>query len=237
MALFGVSQRFYSWVIGETEPMGALLLDYLETDNLSGMETEAADGILCDGINLPAAEYIARTRLLEMLHWNAAAMRFFQETVINGTDENPGISVVFCLLRSAGRRYLVMEFVAGGSLVGSFGETGKVPPLMRWLQGATRQPLPADSDVPRWEPEWNSIDLIDFGFAKMAAPIRDSLCGTLVVTPEFVAPRKVTGPGGADLAKVCSAGITLYEMLRDSRQSVQGSEKVVALYQLSPLKR
>ena len=114
--------------------MGALLLDFLEADNLAGVEAEAADGVLCDGINLPAAEYIARTRLLEMLHWNAAAMRFFQETVISGTDDNPGISVVFCLLRSAGRRYLVMEFVAGGGLVNFLGEIGTEPPLMRWLQ-------------------------------------------------------------------------------------------------------
>jgi serine/threonine protein kinase len=163
-------------------------------------------------------------------------MHFFQHTVVHGSDGNPGITAVFCLLRSYGRRYLVTEFVAGGSLMGSFEEqeSKQAVPLLRWLQGATGHPPVWDGEPSSWEPDGNHIELVDFGFAKFAAPVRAPLCGTIVVTPEFVAPRELAGPGGADLAKVCSAGITLYEMLRNPDRTVQGSERVLVLFRLSP---
>jgi len=189
---------------------------------------------LCDGIHLPTAEYVARNSLLELLVSNEQAMRFFQNTVLRGSDENPGVTMVFCLLRSGQGRYLVTEFVAGGSLIGSFGEAGseQAVPLLRWLQGVTGDPPVWAGEPASWDGD--RIELVDFGFAKFAAPFGAPLCGTIVVTPEFVAPRDLAGPGGADLAKVCSAGITLYEMLREPERAVQGSERMLVLFRLSP---
>jgi serine/threonine protein kinase len=200
------------------------------------VETDTVGASLCDGIDLPTAEYVARTSLLELLHSNEEAMEFFQDTVLHGSDGNPGITAVFCLLSSHGRRYLVTEFVAGGSLMGSFSseESRQAVPLLRFLQGATGRPPVWEGEPSSWEPDGDHIKLVDFGFAKFTGRFRDPLCGTIVVTPEFVAPRVLAGPGGADLAKVCSAGITLYEMLRYPERSVQGSERVLVLFRLSP---
>ena len=198
------------------------------------VEPETFEASVCDGIHLSTAEHVARTSLLELLSSNAQAMQFFQNTVLRGSDQNPGITALFCLLRSGQGRYLVTEFVAGGSLIGSFGEAGseRAVPLLRWLQGVTGDPPVWAGEPASWDGD--RIELVDFGFAKFAAPVEVPLCGTIVVTPEFVAPRELAGPGGADLAKVCSAGITLYEMLCDPERAVQGSERMLVLFQLSP---
>jgi hypothetical protein len=189
---------------------------------------------VCDGIDLNQAQLTARRELHQMLSADRATFDFLRGRIC-GEESNPGIAGIYCLLRSRGKQYLVMEFLAGEN----GGECARrspasfeqATPILNWLCQGTGKAEPARSrSVSR-----SQAEVVDIGFARIATNPEKPLHGVVVVTPEYVAPGLMLGPGSNDPGVACSSAITLYELLcckAGSESSVEGANQVVTLCRL-----
>jgi TolB-like protein/predicted Ser/Thr protein kinase len=147
--------------------------------------------------------------------------RFEQEARAIAALNHPHI----CTLHDVGPDYLVMEYVEGTAL------SGPVPveeALRLALQiaaaleaahakGITHRDLkPANILVTK-----EGVKLLDFGLAKVAeakeASVTQTLAGTILGTPSYMAPEQIEGKPCDARSDVFSFGVVLYEMLTGSR--------------------
>jgi predicted Ser/Thr protein kinase len=175
---------------------------------------------------------VGRTVAVKMLPPEAAPdpdrlARFLTEAKALAALQHPNVVQLFHAGEAAGRPFLVMEFVTGGTLRQSLRAGPWDPPaaakLVRTLADATaaahklgivhRDLKPGnvllsadDGPVPK---------VADFGLARFLADDRRTASGEVLGTPEFMAPEQASGRGEfiGPATDVWALGATLYEVL------------------------
>jgi serine/threonine-protein kinase len=156
--------------------------------------------------------------------------RFFNEARATSLIRHPGIVEVFdCGVDANGRAYIVMEHLEGETLGDRLRRTRKLP----WVEataiagqvadalGAVHKKRIIHRDL---KPEniflvgdAAAVKVLDFGVAKLQvldAPIRLTIRGMLMGTPEYMSPEQCKGSEDIDhRADIYALGCILFEML------------------------
>ena len=163
--------------------------------------------------------------------------RFLREARAAGSIQHPNVVRVYDAGEHESGVYLVMELVVGDSLTHYLEQRGKLAPrdaidlLMPALrgvaaankQGVIHRDLKPDNLIvcgaDRGKPE---IKVLDFGLSKLVGPAADSLHtlpGTLVGTPQYMAPEQADSRIGAvsERSDVYTLAAILYEALAGRR--------------------
>ncbi|MCL7455479.1 MAG: serine/threonine protein kinase, partial [Anaerolineae bacterium] len=150
--------------------------------------------------------------------------RFVREGEALRQLDHPNIVRMVAAVEDGGQHYLVMEYVAGGSLQDLLDTQGTLPTprvleialdLADALTRAHRlgiihrdlkpaNVLLAEDGTPR---------LTDFGIAHVAESPRLTQTGVLVGTPDFVSPEACEGKPSDERADIWAFGVLLFEML------------------------
>jgi DNA-binding beta-propeller fold protein YncE len=149
--------------------------------------------------------------------------RFRAEAHAVARLQHPGVVQLFEVGENEGRPYLVMEYVAGGSLADRLDGT-PLPPqeaaLVEKLARAThaahqaeiihRDLKPANVLLAGGEPK-----ITDFGLAKRLDVAGQTVSGAIVGTPSYMAPEQASSKGKAvgPATDVYGLGAILYELL------------------------
>ncbi len=149
--------------------------------------------------------------------------RFRREGEALQTLNHPNIVRVYAVVEEAGRYYLVMEYIPGGSLADRLARVGMLsvePALAIAMDLADaltrahrlgiihRDLKPANillaEDGPR---------LVDFGLAHLSGRSQLTRSGTVVGTVGYLSPEAIAGQKLDERADIWSLGVILYEML------------------------
>jgi putative two-component system response regulator len=149
--------------------------------------------------------------------------RFQQEARSVARLKHPNILSVFDFGQADGITYLVLELVEGGTLAQSLGAPMELEEVVRILQ-----PLASALDHAHSQGIFHrdikpsnvliqkdgTPVLADFGLAKMASSVRRlTASGTVMGTPEYMAPEQVTGEPIGPSSDLYSFAVVAYEML------------------------
>ena len=149
--------------------------------------------------------------------------RFQQEARSVARLKHPNILSVFDFGQADGITYLVLELVEGGTLAQSLGSPMELEEVVRILQ-----PLASALDHAHSQrilhrdikPSNVLIQkdgtpvLADFGLARMAGSVRRlTASGTVMGTPEYMAPEQVVGEAIGPASDLYSFAVVAYEML------------------------
>jgi serine/threonine protein kinase len=163
--------------------------------------------------------------------------RFLREARAAGSIQHPNVVRVYDAGEHESGVYLVMELVVGESLTSYLQQRGKLSPrdaidlMMPGLrgvaaankQGVIHRDLKPDNLIvcgaDRGKPE---LKVLDFGLSKLVGPAADSLHtlpGTLVGTPQYMAPEQADGRIGtvSERSDVYTLAAILYEALTGRR--------------------
>jgi serine/threonine-protein kinase len=146
--------------------------------------------------------------------------RFVREARLAGRLSHPNVVRVYDAGDAAGRPFIVMEYVSGGSLA----DAGRVPAARvvelavqacAGLQHAHdaglvhRDVKPANLLVR----DDGVLKIADFGIARAAESTRHTQAGTLLGTAAYLAPEQIAGEDATPASDVYSLGAVLYELL------------------------
>ncbi|HVO72143.1 MAG TPA: serine/threonine-protein kinase, partial [Aggregatilineaceae bacterium] len=194
-------------VLGE----GGMGTVYRGLDTHTG-ETIAIKLLKDDAVNL-------NTQLVERFNREAEALRQLN---------HPNIVKVITSLQDDNKRYIVMEYVGGGSLQDLLRRDGKLPlervltigleladALTRThhLKIIHRDLKPANVLLA----EDNSVRLTDFGIAQFAAKERVTKSGMIIGTPDYLCPEALQGGEVDQRADIWAFGVILFELLTGQR--------------------
>ncbi len=156
--------------------------------------------------------------------------RFEQEARAIAALNHPHI----CTLHDVGPDYLVMEYVEGAALSGPLPVEEALRLALQMAaaleaahaKGITHRDLkPANILVTK-----EGVKLLDFGLAKVAetkeASVTQTLAGTILGTPSYMAPEQIEGQPCDARSDVFSFGAVLYEMLT-GRRAFEGMASVL----------
>ncbi len=180
---------------------------------------------------------------------NQALARFRREASILAKIAHPNIVTVHDIGTTAtGEPYLVMEYVSGRSLSDIIREQGRVPleqavslllQIARALhtvheEGVIHRDLKPGNILVATKPSGVQVAKIaDFGLAKVVEDRRSgefmTRAGTILGTPEYMAPEQIKGSQIDRRADVYSLGCMAYEMLTGAPPFV-GEEEMSTLY-------
>ena len=150
--------------------------------------------------------------------------RFLQEASSQSSLQHPNIAQVLDYVEQEGQYYLVMEYLAGGTLSEAI-ERGAIPipQALSWARQALKaldyahQHRIIHRDV---KPSNIMLDrngqarVLDFGIAMVMGGRRLTSSGVAIGTAEYMSPEQITRPQAVDhRTDVYSMGIVLYEML------------------------
>ena len=151
--------------------------------------------------------------------------RFKREATASGRLEHPNIVSILSMEREEPFIFLVMEFVAGGSLVDLIVRERRLAPkravpimvdILSGLQHAHERGVLHRDIKPGnilLTPEGRA-KVIDFGLAKDAeAQTILTLAGNVVGTPAYMAPEQAKGEGASPASDQYSCGILMFLML------------------------
>lgn len=137
--------------------------------------------------------------------WHKAVKLFHQEALRLNELEYPQIPKLLAHFEQNHKFYIVEEFVAGKTLAQELQQQGvfKEPQIWEILKGLlptlqfihSRQVIHRDikpENIMRRSLRGDLV-LIDFGVAKFSTNIRQSRTGTIVGSPEFIAPEQMRG--------------------------------------------
>ena len=185
-------------------------------------------------IKVLSARYSNDQRMIKRLHHEARAVNRIG---------HPNIIDVFDFGRTADRReYFVMEYLEGETLAGLLERKGRVAwPVLGQIAEQLLDALAAAHDLgivhrdikPEniflcWpDPGRVSVKVLDFGIAKSLDLTGDderlTRAGTIVGTPEYMAPEQIRGRSVDGRADVYSVAVILYEALAGRRPFEAGS--------------
>ena len=149
--------------------------------------------------------------------------RFDREARVISRLDHPNILAIHDFGEDDGVTYMVMPFLAGGTLAQNLGQPWSVQAAVRVLE-----PLASALDYARERGiihrdvkpsnvligEGGRVVLADFGIARLTeAPLTQSIVGT----PAYMAPEQVQGEPATSASDQYSLGIVAYEMLTGRR--------------------
>ena len=154
--------------------------------------------------------------------------RFESEAQVVARLEHPHIVPLYDFWRKAGRAYLVMRYLGGGSVRDLVNAQGKLS--LDKVSRISMQTLSAmafahrNSVVHRdIKPDNVFLDddgnayLSDFGIAKTVGADASEASGQIVGTPAYLAPEQIRGEEATPQSDIYAFGIMLYEMLSGAR--------------------
>ena len=156
--------------------------------------------------------------------------RFESEAQVVARLEHPHIVPLYDFWRKAGRAYLVMRFLGGGSVRDLVNRQGKLS--LDMVSRISMQTLSAMAFAHRngvihrdikpdnvFMDEDGNAYLSDFGIAKTTGASTDpnEAAGQIVGTPAYLAPEQIRGEEATAQSDIYAFGIMLYEMLSGER--------------------
>jgi len=167
--------------------------------------------------------------------------RFVQEAKAAAKLSHAHIAQVYEIGEEDGRLYIVMEYVAGGSLRDRLDEAGGKPlPLekvMHWVeqtaeglaeanrQGITHRDIKPDNLMLT---DTGQVKITDFGLARLETATRLTASGTTLGTVNYMSPELIQGRDVDHRSDLFSLGATVYELL--SGQQVFSGQDANAIY-------
>lgn len=154
--------------------------------------------------------------------------RFESEAQVVARLEHPHIVPLYDFWRKAGRAYLVMRYLGGGSVRDLVNAQGKLS--LDKVSRISTQTLSAMAFAHRngvvhrdIKPDNVFLDedgnayLSDFGIAKTVGADASEATGQIVGTPAYLAPEQIRGEEATPQSDIYAFGIMLYEMLSGAR--------------------
>ncbi len=154
--------------------------------------------------------------------------RFESEAQVVARLEHPHIVPLYDFWRKAGRAYLVMRYLGGGSVRDLMNAQGRLS--LDMISRICRQTLSAMAFAHRngvvhrdIKPDNVFLDedgnayLSDFGIAKTIDADANDTTGQIVGTPAYLAPEQIRGEDATSQSDIYAFGIMLYEMLSGAR--------------------
>jgi HD-like signal output (HDOD) protein/tRNA A-37 threonylcarbamoyl transferase component Bud32 len=212
-------------------PAGVVRLDGYELKDIIG---RGAMGVIFKAYD-PLLRRYAAVKMLsaERLVSSEARERFMREARAAAAIQHPNVVTIYGIHEVHGIYYLVMEYVAGGSLEDEIDRDGALPiarvatygrQLAAGLQAAHarrvvhRDVKPANVLLDR---QSGLLKITDFGLSRALDDGRISQAGTWVGTPLYMAPEQFAGSGVDHRADLFSLGCVLY-VLCTGRPPFQG---------------
>jgi tRNA A-37 threonylcarbamoyl transferase component Bud32 len=162
--------------------------------------------------------------------------RFHREAELQAQLRHPNVARVLDYLEDAGRWFLVIEYVDGGSLADRLARGEKVPrqQAIAWARQALTGLAHAHQNgiVHRDIKPANlligangEIVVMDFGIARSDAAPGLTATGVTVGTPHYMSPEQIVAPDRVDRrSDIYSLGIVLYELLAGRKPFDAGSQ-------------
>ena len=170
--------------------------------------------------------------------------RFHREAELQAQLRHPNVARVLDYLEDAGRWFLVVEFVDGGSLADLLARGGKIsrPQAIAWTRQALaglahahqrgivhRDIKPANLLIANGE-----IVVMDFGIARSDGAPGLTATGATIGTPHYMSPEQIVAPDRVDgRSDIYSLGIVLYELLAGRKPFDAGSQFAILHAQVS----
>ncbi len=196
-------------------------------------------GAVYEAIDLDHGQLVALKILTSGTMDRAAAARFEREARVAGAIHHPNV----CAVTDAGTLedgspFLVMERLYGETLRTYVSRMGRLDPdeaielavqMLSGLEAAHalgivhRDMKPENVFIVRRKGQLPLVKLLDFGMCRRKAPLRTddhtlTRVGTVVGTPEYMAPEQASGLRDFDLRiDLYAVGVILYEMLTGTR--------------------
>ncbi len=154
--------------------------------------------------------------------------RFLREARATATIHHPNVCPVYVVGTDGDLPYIVMHYVAGGTLAGLLDPDGPALPLrpkltIAWklakgLAAAHAQKVTHRDLKPAnvlYDKARREVLITDFGLARIGGQARGTLEGAVFGTPAYMSPEQARGQTGVigPLSDVYSLGVILYEML------------------------
>ncbi len=154
--------------------------------------------------------------------------RFKREAQAAGTLNHPNIMTVFSFAEDAGRTFMAMEYLDGGTLRSEIDTKGSLP-VDRAVEIATavleglghahsKGVIHRDIKPDNIQILANgSIKITDFGIARLTFQPNLTMDGQVFGTPSYMSPEQVVGKEIDQRSDLFSVGVVLYEMLNGQK--------------------
>ena len=172
-----------------------------------------------------------------------ALARFQREGTILGRMNHPNVVHVFDIDSRGDSAYMVMELLTGGTLTDEVHKHKMLTPLRAaeiaitvcavlyeaHSEGLVHRDIKPDNIFLHRERGRETIKVLDFGIAKFTATVGNTQNltreGTVVGTPAFMSPERLSGAALEPRSDVYSVGVMLYYMLTGVHPfTVEGNE-------------
>ena len=164
--------------------------------------------------------------------------RFKREAQAAGTLNHPNIMTVFSFAEDAGRTFMAMEYLDGGTLRNEIDTKGFVP-IDRAIEIASfileglghahsKGVIHRDIKPDNIQILANgTVKITDFGIARLTFQPNLTMDGQVFGTPSYMSPEQVVGKDIDQRSDLFSVGVVLYEMI--SGQKPFAGDSVVAI--------
>jgi len=164
--------------------------------------------------------------------------RFKREAQAAGTLNHPNIMTVFSFAEDAGRTFMAMEYLDGGTLRNEIDTKGFIPAeraidiAIHILEGLShahsKGVIHRDIKPDNIQILANgTIKITDFGIARLTFQPNLTMDGQVFGTPSYMSPEQVVGREIDQRSDLFSVGVVLYEMV--SGQKPFGGDSVVSI--------
>ncbi|HRD85363.1 MAG TPA: serine/threonine-protein kinase, partial [Rubrivivax sp.] len=219
--------------------MNAPARDFLGRYRLVKVLGQGAMGVVHEAVDTRLNRTVAIKTVLRTFVSNGTlareyAARFEREAQAAARLAHPNVVTVHDFGDDDDKSYIVMEFVRGRELAQAFDQGERFPlpeavrimtELLAALDYAHRQGIVHRDVKPAnvMLDESGHVKLADFGVARVADALTDrTMPGTLVGTPNYMAPEQIMGGAVGSRADIFAAGIILYQFLTGQRAFAGG---------------
>lgn len=166
--------------------------------------------------------------------------RFKREAQAAGTLNHPNIMTVFSFSEDAGRTFMAMEYLDGGTLRNEIDTKGFIPVeraveiILQVLDGLghahSKGVIHRDIKPDNIQILSNgTIKITDFGIARLTFQPNLTMDGQVFGTPSYMSPEQVVGREIDQRSDLFSVGVVLYEMI-SGQKPFSGDSVVLTTY-------